>query len=913
MTEVGVWLFRLALAALPRWLREGWGDDLRLTFDAKQERYRNRWGAWALPVLWAREIPGLLWAGARARHPDSWTRATRHHTGTPVRGHASSSARASERTMDHLMSDLGHALRTFRRRPGMMGLALLSLALGIGASTAMFSVVDSVLLRPLPFDEPDALVNVYRGDPDMVGHPQYASFALRGVFSPPEFWWIVENQRVFEEVGGFYSWRGVTLSGEDRPERLSAIRGSLGLLPALRVDALRGRTFEPDDDPVTGARAVMLTERFWASRFGRDPDVVGSELILDDLPTTVVGILPDAVEEATAQADVWIPFSGSSAQGGWGNHSLSGVVGRLLDGVGVEQAASEVTRLMSEIPGGENQHGHIGTAYPALEDNTRRVRPALLILIAGAFLLLAVGCGNVATILIGAGVDRQQEIGVRSALGAGRGRLVRQLLTESLALSAAGALAGLGVAYLATQGLLLLAPPDLPRIGSAGIDGRVLGFTVGVSVLAGVLFGMAPALGLSRPDLGAAMGASGSRGTTGRHGRAQSALVVCELALATVLLVSAALLGRTLLALNEADLGLDPEGLYTVRMAPAYQRFDQVDDSARAAAIDGYFERILEAVEAVPGVVMAATTTNVPLSGDRNNNNVVPEGWDAEMEGEELIAERRYVSEGYFETTRIRMVEGRVFDVSDNRAGAAPVMIISEGLARRVWSSESAVGKQVSFFGRDPSTVVGVAADLRDESLDTRTRYAFYVPARQMGPLEGSIMARMTGDAASVVPAIREAVWSVDPDLPITGLASMEELVSEAVGQQRYRARLMVVFAVLAALLAMMGVYGVTARSVARRTREMGIRVALGAERGDVLSLVLRQGFRLAVWGALLGLGIAWFVTSYLEDLLFGVGRQDPLSLVGTAVLVGAASILASLPPSRLATRVDPIEVLRTE
>lgn len=810
--------------------------------------------------------------------------------------------------------DFVFAARSLVQHRGFALTAMLTLALGIGASTAMFSVVDSVLLRPLPFDEPEELVNVYRGDTDMIGHPQYGSFALRGVFSEPEFWWIVENQRVFEEMGGYYSWRGVTMSGEGRPERLSAIRASLGLLPTLRVSALRGRTFGPDDDPATGARSVMLTERFWASRFASDPAVVGSEVILDDRPATVVGILPDEVEEATAQADVWLPFSGSSAEGGngWGNHSLTGVVARLRDGVTVEQAAADASRVMEALPG-DAQHGHIATAYPALEDNTRRVRPALLILISGAFLLLAVGCGNVATILIGAGIDREQEIAVRGALGADRGRIVRQLLTESLALSAVGALAGLGVAWLATQGLLLLAPPDLPRIGAAGIDGRVLGFTVGVAVLAGVLFGMVPALGLSRPDLGAAMTASGSRGTTGRHGRAQSVLVVSELALATVLLVSGALLGRTLFALNDADLGLDAEGLYTVRMAPAYQRFDQADDSARTAALDGYFEQILEAVKAVPGVAMAATTTNIPLSGDRNNNNVMPEDWDPEMEGEELIAERRYVSEDYFETTRIRMVEGRDFDGSDNRPGAAPVMIISEGLARRVWPEESALGKQIAFFGRDPSTVVGVAADLRDESLSDRTAYAFYVPARQMGAQEGSIVARITGDPSSVLPAVREAVWSVDPDLPITRVASMDELVSEAVGQQRYRARLMIVFAVLAALFAMMGVYGVTARSVARRMREMGIRVALGAERGDVLSLVLRQGFRLALWGAVLGVGIAWFVTAYLEDMLFGVGRQDPVSLLGTAALVGAASILASLAPGRRATRVDPIEVLRAE
>lgn len=929
MIGIGERLFSLALRLLPGTLRETWGDDLLLTFRAKQERVRSRWGGWALPGLWVRELLGMLHTAVRARRPDRWTRATRTWARTsharrsdmltPDAQESDPRVRSSKddsTTMGGMMgqalADIRHAARTFRRRPGMIGLALVSLALGIGASTAMFSVVDSVLLRPLPFDEPGELVNVYRADPELVGHPQYGAWAMRGVFSEPEFWWVAENQRVFASMGGFYSWGGTTLSGEGRPERLSVIRASPGLLPTLGVEPIRGRAFGPDDDPAAGGRSVMLTESFWESRFARDPGVVGSELILDDQPATVVGILSDEVEEATAPADVWSLFSGSSADGNWGNHSLTGVVARLRDGVTLEQASDEVARLMGSVPEA-NRHGHAGAAYAALDDNTRQVRPALLLLIAGAFVLLAVGCGNVAAILVGAGIDREAEIAVRSALGAGRGRLVRQLLAEGAALSMVGAVGGLVVAYLAMEGLLLLAPPDLPRIDGASLDGRVLGFTLSVSVAAGILFGMVPALGLSRPDIGAAMTTSGTRGTTGRHGRVQSALVVGELALATVLLVAGALLGRTLFALEDADLGLDADGLYAVRMAPAYQRFGDTRDSTWTAAIDGYFQEILDAVEAVPGVSEAAVTTNVPLTGDRNNNNLTPEGWDPEMEGEELIAERRYVSDDYIETTGIRLVEGRDFDASDNRQGAAPVMIISEGLARRVWPGEPAVGKRISFFGRDPSTVVGVVADLRDESLRSRTPYAFYVPARQMGPQAGSILARITAAPEAVLPAVRQAIWDVDPDLPITRIASMEELVSEAASQHRYRARLMIVFALLAAVFAMTGVYGVTARSVARRTQEMGIRVALGAERGDVLSLVLKQGARLALWGGLIGVGMAWFATAWLEDMLFDVGRQDPISIIGPALLVGLVSILASLPPGRRATRVDPIDALRAE
>jgi predicted permease len=677
------------------------------------------------------------------------------------------------------------------------------------------------------------------------------------------------------------------------------------------VEALRGRIFTDEDDPREGAHSLMLTERFWRERFAADPDVLGSTVRLDGEPYTIVGILPSSVDFMTRRdADAWTVVTGSSTDESWGNHSISRVVGRLRDGVSVEQAQEEVARLMAEVPEDAN-HGHGASVFPAAQDSTRRVRAPLLVLIGGAFLLLAVGCGNVAALLLGAGIDREREIAVRGALGAGRGRLSRQLLTESLLLAGVGALGGVALAAALHSVLLHLAPPDVPRIAEAALDGRVLAFAVGVSLLGGVLFGMVPALGLSRPDLAASINAA--RGTTSGGGRLQAAVVVGELALATVLLVGAALLGRTLWALNEVEIGLDTGGLYAVRLAVPYERFDGDDVEAAEAAADGYFREITDAVRAVPGVEGLAVTNNVPLTGDRNNNDVQPEGWDAEAEGEVLIAERRFVSDGYFDVTGIALVEGRGFESTDNRSDAAPVMVVSQGLARRVWPDESAVGKQVSFWGRDPSTVVGVAADLRDESLERETRYAFYVPMRQVGAQIGNLLIRVGGDPESVLPAVRERVWSVDPGIPVTSMTSFEALQADAVSEQRYRARLMVTFAVLAGLFALMGVYGVVARSVARRTREMGIRAALGAKRTDIHGLVLIQGFRLALFGAVLGVAVSWWATRFLEGMLFGVEAMDVATLVAIAALVGAASLAASLPPSRRATRVDPTEALRAE
>lgn len=906
-------LFRAGLLLLPRDFRARWKPDLLDVFRERQARARRRFTVAILPALWIYELAGLARSALAARRPDAWTRRTAPRSGSG-RAPADRSPGARSRgpftygtLMTQLTSDLRFAARTFARRPGMSLLAVASLSLGIGASTAMFSVVDSVLLKPLPYEAPEELARVYTSNPQWADHPTLSGAALRGIFSAPEFFWVQENQRVFEHLGGYFAWGGATLSGDGPAEELDLVRATPGLLEALAVRPLVGRAFTDEDDPEGGARSVLLTEALWTERFGRDRSVVGTTLRLDDEPFTVIGVLPRSVEVATSEADAWVLVTASTAGGGWQNHSMSGVVGRLRDGVTLEQAREDVTRLLAEAP---EVHGHGGSVFPALEDATRGVRAPLLVLIAGAFLLLAVGCGNVAALLLGAGIDREQEIAVRGALGAGRGRLARQLLTESLVLAGVGALGGVALAAGLSEVLLDLAPPGVPRIGEVALDARVLGFAVAVSVAGGVLFGMVPALGLSRPDLGAMI--NSARGTTAGRGRIQGAVVVGELALATVLLVSAALLGRTLFALNSVDVGLDPEGLYEVRMAVPFHRFDSGDGEADADALETYFGEIVEAVRTTPGVGAVAVTSKTPLGAGRANNNVYPEGWDPAAEDEELIAERRFVSDGYFGTLGIELVEGRDFEAADNRADAAGVMVISEGLARRAWPEEPAVGKQVSFWGFEPYTVIGVATDLHDERLERETTYAFYVPWRRLGQI-GNLMVRLDGDPGTVLPAVRARIAAVDPSLPVTAMRSFEEIVATAVSDQRYRARLMVAFALMAALFALMGVYGVVARSVARRTREVGIRIALGAKRLDVHSLVLIQGFRLAVFGGALGLaGSAW-ATRFLEEMLFGVEAMDVATMAAIAVLVGAASLVASVPPSRRATRVDPTEALRAE
>lgn len=806
--------------------------------------------------------------------------------------------------MAQLLSDLKFSLRAFARRPSMTVLAALSLALGVGASTAMFSVVDSVLVRPLPFPEPEELVSVYPTTPSLEGHPTLGGMAERATFSLPEVWTVREQQTVFDGFGAF-RWSSTTLSGDGPPEQLD--RGLLtpGVLETLRVVPIAGRLLDPQaDDPADGARSVMLSEGAWRGRFAGDPSVVGSILVLDDEPHTVVGVLPREIEVAIFDADVWRLITGSSSDDGILDHNVSGAIGRLRPDTSVEQARAEVARILGAIP----EHGdHGASVFPRLEDQTRAVRPALLVLIAGAFVLLVVGCANTALILLGQGLDRRQELAVRGALGAGRLRLIGQLVVENGLVTGLGAAGGVLLAAGVSRVLLELAPAGVPRLEEAAIDGRVLLFGIAVAVLSGTLFGLAPAFWLSRPDLASAMGST--RGSSDGRSRLQDALVVGELALATILLVAAALLGRTLIALDGVDPGFDSEQLVAVRVAPPFQRFDRSDEDW-SGAIDGYFQNLVDEIEALPAVDAVAVTSVVPLTGDRANNDVVPEGWDPEVSGE-LIAERRFVSVDFFETVGTRIVDGRGFDVRDDRADAAPAMIVSEGLARRVYGDESAVGRRISFWGRDPATVMGVAEDVRDESLQSPTDYAFYVPARQMGPQTGNLIVRTSSDPAQLGDDIRQRVYAFDPDVPVTSVTPFVELIGDSTSDQRYRARLMTAFGIVAGLFAMLGVYGLTARAVVRRTREMGIRVALGAVGPQVMRLVLRRGLILAAIGAGVGLAISVFATRVVESFLFGVSRLDPVSLLGIALVIAVGSLLACLPPSRRATRVDPTVALR--
>ncbi|NIP61142.1 MAG: FtsX-like permease family protein [Gemmatimonadetes bacterium] len=893
MERIGVVLFRGALRLLPRWLRECSGDEMVAVF---RERHRRARGLPGHLRAWGVEFGGVLVAAARARAPSAPSGASM----TP--------SRSPGGALDALARDFRFALRSLARRPTVGVLAVATMALGIAASTAMFTVVDTVLLRPLPYPEPERIVALYPTNPDLEKLADQVEAAVRGTFSHPEYEDVARgSDAVLEAVALVIGWTGGILDGEGRPERIALGRTTPGLFSGvLRVNPLRGRTFLPEDE---GTRVLVLTEGLWRRRFGGDPGIVGSTVSVSGEPHTVIGILPEGTNPARYDVEAWALFDGDENRG---NHSYF-ALGRLRDGVSVERARAALSAVLTAADrAADDFHNHGGVSVFRLHgEQTRKVEGPLVLLAGAALLLLLVASGNVAALMVGAALDRERELAVRGALGAGRGRLIQQLLVESVIVAGAAGLAGIALAVGATDALLYIAPEDLPRIADVGVDARALAVAVGLSMGCGLLFGLIPALTFSRTNLRDAL-TSGGR-TTGGRARLQAAVVVGELALATVLLVGAGLLGRTVLAMGDIDPGFDARRLLAVRLAlPRGHLTGGIEDADdRLRAVDTYYRGLAEELKALPGVDDVALAGVLPLEGLMGNNSISPEGYV----GPELVVSRRFVSGEYFDVTGIEIAEGRPLRPSDDRFDAPDpgVAVVSESLAERAWPGESAIGKRITYWGDRRVVVVGVARTVRDVMLDRTTELAFYVPMRQGRLASGGFLLRTDGDPAGLVRPVRSRIWEVDPDAAIPTAVPFTRFVRAQIASQRYRARLVAVFSVLAALFSLMGVYGVSARSVASRTRELGIRKALGARDRRVLGLVLRQALRLAILGAVAGLGASLVATRFVERYLWGVEPTDLLTLAGTAALLATASLLAALAPGRRAARIDPMDALRVE
>jgi predicted permease len=810
--------------------------------------------------------------------------------------------------MDALRQDLRFAVRTMLKRPLVTSVALATLALAIGANTAIFTVVKAVLLRPLPFADPDSLVRVWQSNPQ------------RGIdrtnASVPAWHAFRDETGVFAELAGSRDWMP-SLTGEGEPETITSYRYSGRFFQMAGVPAQLGRTFGEEEARPGHDRVLVLSHKLWQRRFGGDPGVIGRSLVLDGTPHTVLGVMPPGFQHPP-NAEMWAPMAPSAELAADPRPRFVRMVGRLKPGVSLEQAQAAVAgvsaRLAQRYP--ESHGGFLGHVQTMSSDSTSDARPALLVLLGAVAFVLLIACANVSNVLLARAADRQREIAIRASMGASRRRLIAQLLTESLVLALLGGAAGVGLAFWGVDALLGLFPKtvanlSIPNLDGVKVDGVVLLFALALSAATGLLFGLLPALQTSRAALAQTLREGGRGSSEGRRSRRfRSALVVAEFALALVLTVGATLMVRSFLHLRGGDLGFDARGVSTARlMMPGY-RYDTPEKQAAFASA------VVERLRALPGVESAGQSSFLPLSGWHAAVAIDIEGRPPSSPESRPMLEFRAADEGYFETMRIPVRRGRAF-TADDRRGSQPVVVVNETLAKRLFPGEEAVGRRVIWDAGEPDSlgwreIVGVVGDVRHFGVTEPVEPELYVPFRQDPMALVGLVVRTTS-GAPLGEAMRQAVWSVDRDQPVVFVMSLEDLAADSVTMRRVSALLLGGLSAVALLLAALGIYGVMAHSVAQRTHEIGVRMAVGAHARDVLSLVLREGGRLAGLGAALGLAAALALTRLLESLLFGVSPTDPASFAAVIAFLFACALLGCWLPARRAARIDPVIALRYE
>jgi predicted permease len=800
--------------------------------------------------------------------------------------------------MDSLIQDLRFALRSLRHRRLFAGVAITTVALAIGAATSIYSVVDAVLFRSLPYRDSGRLVAVWQTDSTRKRQPILAANWDRVPIDYTDFITWRAKQTSFSAVG-VWSGFGALLAGQDGPEQVNGTRVSPGLFEMLGVTPILGRTFLPGEDVVGGARVTMLSYETWRSRFGSRRDVVGSSILFDDVPYQIIGVLPEGftLERGAPAAPFWVPAGQQAGDVGQHNRSFLAIA-RLRPGVTLEQADVETRELLNTSDPTRNRGIRI---TDVVRDQTRAVRAPLLVLLGAVALLLLIACVNVATLLLGEAANRDVEMSARVALGATRGRLVRQLLTESVLLSTIGAALGALVAWWGTKAIVALAPANLPGIRTAGVDGRVLAVTLAAAMATGILFGLAPALTLSESGPGTLL--RGGRTVRG-GGRLQRAMIATELALSVVLLVGAGLLSRSLQKLSAVDPGFRAEHLLAVRLSLANSSRDSLQ-------LRAFYDAVLARLSATPGVAAVTAASNVPFTGGSSSSPLLlPGEGQAEIAARKHEVQQRVIAPNYFAVLGVPVVAGRAFGASD-RTGGPLVAIISEAAARRDFPNESAIGKLVKYQGAWRE-IVGVVGDVKFSKLSADDQASIYTPAAQrLGGMD--IVVRTRGDAAAIAPTIRRVVRELGPNAAITSLQDVASLIHRSFGEERFRTALIALFGVMAAVLAAVGMFGVTARAVSRRTREVGIRVALGATASSVVGMIVRQTMHGVAIGIALGAAGSVAASRVLAPYLFGVSTRDPLTYASMFALLAGISVVASWFPARRAGRVEPAAVLRGE
>ncbi|MGB7921787.1 MAG: ABC transporter permease [Pyrinomonadaceae bacterium] len=806
-----------------------------------------------------------------------------------------------------LFQDIRYGARMLWKSPGFTVVAIFTLALGIGANSAIFSVVNAVLLRPLPFKNPGALVKV-NGELRKQG-------VDKEPLSYPDFVDLKAQVQSLEHVTAYNQASGA-LTGEGEPERLRGVNVSAELFPLLGVEPVVGRAFAAEDDRPESAPVVLLGHGLWQRRFGADPKVVGREIMLNGRSTTVLGIMPPDFNFPVQglPRDYWSPLAPSVGKRATerGSHYLN-VIGRLKQGFTLAQSAAETQSIAARLAG---QYPETNTSFginvdSAHEEIVRDVKPALLVLLGAVGFVLLIACANVANLLLARATARTKEIAIRTALGASRLRVLRQLLTESVLLSLVGGSLGLLIAVWGVDLLMSVSPADIPRVKEIGLDARALGFTLAVSVVTGLIFGLAPALQASKLDLNETLKEGGRGSTEGlRRNRVRSLLVISEIALSLVLLVSAGLLTKSFMRLLNVNPGFNPDNVLTVGVAlPPAKYTEEAQQSA-------FFRETLERLKNSPGIVSAAAVFPLPLSGSNRINTFQIAGRPVPAHGEEPEAHDRVTTPDYFQAMGIPVIKGRVFTERDG-ADAPPVIVVNESFARRFFPDEDPLGKRIIMDAeQNPkgNEIVGVVGDVRHRALDAEGGAELYFSYLQMPERSMALVIRAQAvDPMSVASSIRGVVQQVDKDQPLSNIQTMNQLLADSVARRRFNMLLLGIFSAVALLLAAVGIFGVMNYSVSQRTHEIGIRMALGAQAGDVLRMVVGQGMILALIGVAAGLIAAFALTRVMSNLLFGVSATDPLTFVGVSLLLAAIALVACYIPARRATKVDPMVALRYE
>lgn len=804
-------------------------------------------------------------------------------------------------TLDDIWRDLRLGLRSLLRSPGFAAVAVLCLALGIGANAALFSVLNAVLLRPLPFAEPDRLVRIF----EKLGERGQGSVSI------PNFRDWVERNTGFEQLAA-YQVGSRNLQGTGDPERIRAVETTPNLFSLLGTRPLRGRVFKPEMDEPGKAQTAMVSEELWRTRLGGDPSAIGRTIRLDGTAYTVIGVMPRSFNFPVggSSTDVWVLFEPSpEVASARGNHFLA-VVGRLKPGMTLEQATAQLVTVAAKIEKDypAEQTGRSVIVQSLRESIVGQVRPALLILFSAVGLVLLIACANVANLLLARAAVRQREVAIRLALGANRSRLIRQFLLESLVLSFVGAALGLLLARWSLSALAPLAKGALPIFEEFPLDGRVFSFLLAIAALSGVAFGIVPALQNSRGDVRDSLAETGGK-TTGssRQQLFRSTLVVLEIAVSLILLVGAGLLLRGFLTLSRTEPGLIAENVLTAHLPVPVAQLE--------GSTPRLFRPVLEKIRAIPGVRSAAVISMLPIQNAWTNGNFAIEGRPDPQPGQEPLAEFRVASPGLFQSLGIPVLRGRDFTESDGESGPR-IVIINEALAHKHFPGEDPLGQRLR-LGEESFTIVGIAGSVRQAGLDYEPLAEIYFPyaaADFAGWLsDAALVIRTTVPPESVTNEVRAAVTSVDPGLPLYNVLTMEQVITESLAGRRLNLWLLTVFAGIALVLSAAGLYGVISYLVAQRTREIGMRIALGAQKRDVIGLVMRQAARLTGAGLLLGLFGAFAFTRVLESLLYGVSARDPLTYAALAVVLTTVALLATWLPARRASRVDPILAIRAE